>query len=99
MNKVDIYVNGYRLDIFDDEQISINLSVQNVQDISKVFTDFTQGFTVPASPNNNEILQHYYNPSITSSSITTRTSGQDEWQNIFTNWESYNTIWNAGGYY
>jgi hypothetical protein len=97
MNKVDIYVNGYRLDIFDDEQISINLSVQNVQDISKVFTDFTQGFTVPASPNNNEILQHYYNPSITSSSITTRTSGQDEWQNIFTNWESYNTIWNAGG--
>ena len=97
MNKVDIYVNGYRLDIFDDEQISINLSVQNVQDISKVFTDFTQGFTVPASPNNNEILQHYYNPSITSSSITTRTLGQDEWQNIFTNWESYNTIWNAGG--
>jgi hypothetical protein len=97
MNKVDIYVNGFRLDIFDDEQISINLSVQNVQDISKVFTDFTQGFTVPASPNNNEILQHYYNPFITSSSITTRTSGQDEWQNIFTNWESYNTIWNAGG--
>jgi hypothetical protein len=43
MNKVDIYVNGFRLDLFDDEEISINLSVQNVQDISKVFTDFTQG--------------------------------------------------------
>lgn len=97
MNKVDIYVNGFRLDIFNDEEININLSVQNVQDISKVFTDFTQGFTVPASPNNNEILQHYYNPFVTGSSITTRTSGQDEWQNIFTNWESYNTIWNAGG--
>ena len=53
MNKVDIYVNGFRLDIFDDEEISINLSVQNVQDISKVFTDFTQGFTIPASPRNN----------------------------------------------
>jgi hypothetical protein len=50
MNKVDLYVNGFRLDLFDDEEITINLSVQNVQDISKVFTDFTQGFTVPASP-------------------------------------------------
>jgi hypothetical protein len=46
MNKVDLYVNGFRLDLFDDEEITINLSVQNVQDISKVFTDFTQGFTV-----------------------------------------------------
>jgi hypothetical protein len=65
MNKVDLYVNGFRLDLFDDEEITINLSVQNVQDISKVFTDFTQGFTVPASPRNNEILQHYYNSNIT----------------------------------
>lgn len=60
MNKVDIYVNGQRLDIFQDEEITINLSVQNVQDISKVFTDFTQGFTVPASPTNNAIFGHYY---------------------------------------
>ncbi len=60
MNKVDIYVNGFRLDIFDDEEISINLSVQNVQDISKVFTDFTQGFTVPASATNNGVFSYYY---------------------------------------
>jgi hypothetical protein len=73
MNQVDLYVNGFRLDLFDDEEITINLSVQNIQDISKVFTDFTQGFTVPASPRNNEILQHYYNSNITSSNITTET--------------------------
>ena len=60
MNKVDIYVNDVRLDIFQDEQISINLSVQNVQDISKVFTDFTQGFTVPASATNNGVFSYYY---------------------------------------
>lgn len=60
MNKVDIYINNQRLDIFQDEEITINLSVQNVQDISKVFTDFTQGFTVPASPTNNAIFSHYY---------------------------------------
>lgn len=96
MNKVDIYVNGYRLDIFDDEEITINLSVQNVQDISKVFTDFTQGFTVPASPRNNEILQHYYNANITASVITTETGGSPVWQSISTNWNVWNTAWNAG---
>jgi hypothetical protein len=96
MNKVDIYVNGFRLDIFDDEEISINLSVQNVQDISKVFTDFTQGFTVPASPRNNEILQHYYNSNITSSSITTETGGSPVWNSIGITWNTWTTNWNAG---
>ena len=96
MNKVDIYVNGFRLDIFDDEEISINLSVQNVQDISKVFTDFTQGFTIPASPRNNEILQHYYNANITSSVITTEVGGSPVWNSIGITWNTWNTAWNAG---
>jgi hypothetical protein len=96
MNKVDIYVNGFRLDIFDDEEISINLSVQNVQDISKVFTDFTQGFTIPASPRNNEILQHYYNANITESIITTETGGSPVWNSIGITWNTFNTTWNAG---
>jgi hypothetical protein len=96
MNKVDIYVNDFRLDLFDDEDININLSVQNVQDISKVFTDFTQGFTVPASPRNNEILQHYYNANITASQITTETGGSPVWNSIGINWNTWNTAWNAG---
>jgi hypothetical protein len=96
MNKVDLYVNGFRLDLFDDEEITINLSVQNVQDISKVFTDFTQGFTVPASPRNNEILQHYYNSNITSSSITTETGGSPVWNSIGITWNTWSTAWNAG---
>jgi hypothetical protein len=96
MNKVDIYVNGFRLDIFDDEEISINLSVQNVQDISKVFTDFTQGFTIPASPRNNEILQHYYNANITESIITTETGGSPVWNSIGITWNTWNTAWNSG---
>lgn len=73
MNKVDIYINGFRLDLFDDEEITINLSVQNVQDISKVFTDFTQGFTVPATSWNNAIFQHYYRSDIDSSTLTKKT--------------------------
>lgn len=67
MNKVDIYINNQRLDLFQDEEISINLNVQNIQDISKVFTDFTQSFTVPASTINNQILSHYYRTDLTGS--------------------------------
>jgi hypothetical protein len=96
MNKVDIYVNDFRLDLFDDEEISINLSVQNVQDISKTFTDFTQSFTIPASPRNNEILQHYYNSNITGSSITTETGGSPVWNSIGITWNTFATAWNAG---
>jgi hypothetical protein len=66
MNKVDIYINDQLLDIFQDEEITINLSVQNVQDISKVFTDFTQGFTVPATATNNAIFGYYYRTDVTS---------------------------------
>ena len=67
MRKVSIYIeetresNNYsELELFKDEEININLSVQNVKDISKVFTDFTQSFTVPASSVNNSLLRHYY---------------------------------------
>ena len=58
---IDIYIEGKRLDLFEDENITINSSVQNINDISKVFTDFSQSFTVPASQNNNKIFKHYYN--------------------------------------
>ena len=60
MRSVQVYIEGNRLELFQDEQITINSSVQNIADISKVFTDFSQSFTVPASPHNNAIFQHFY---------------------------------------
>jgi hypothetical protein len=71
MNQIDIYIGDYRLDLFQDEQISIDLAIQNYQDISKVFTDVTQPFTVPASDWNNEVMHNYYRTDITASQITT----------------------------
>ncbi|MFS4469117.1 hypothetical protein [Maribacter sp. 2210JD10-5] len=66
MNKnLDIYIEGERLDLYDNENIVINSSVQNVNDISKIFSDYSQSFTVPASKKNNRIFKHYYNASIT----------------------------------
>lgn len=55
-----------RVDFFDDEKISITSSVQNIADISKTFTDFSQSFTVPASKQNNRIFKHWYESSIDS---------------------------------
>jgi len=64
---VDVYVesisgsgNYSKLELFNDEKIELTSSIQNIQDISKVYTDFTQSFTIPASPINNAILHHFY---------------------------------------
>ena len=49
-----------RVDLFDDEKISVTSSIQNINDISKTYTDFSQTFTVPASKQNNKIFKHWY---------------------------------------
>lgn len=53
-----------RIELFEDEKISVTSSIQNVNDISKVFTDYSQSFTIPASDNNNEIFRHWYENSL-----------------------------------
>lgn len=67
MNRsVRIFVEGMVLDLFDDETISVNSSVQNINDISKVYTDFSQGFSIPATKNNNRIYQYFYESDVDS---------------------------------
>ena len=61
---VEIFIEGERIDLFSDETITIRSSVQDVRDISKIFTDFSQSFTVPASARNNNIFKRYYNADI-----------------------------------
>ena len=50
--------------MFNDETITLTSKIQDVRDISKVFTDFSQTFTIPASKENNKIFQHWYNYNI-----------------------------------
>jgi hypothetical protein len=47
--------------LFKDESVSLTQTIKNVKDLAKVFTEFTQTFSVPASSVNNKIFQHYYN--------------------------------------
>ena len=56
-----------RVDMFKDESVSITQTIQNVKDISKVFTDFTRTFNLPASSTNNKLFKHYYNSDIVNS--------------------------------
>lgn len=57
--------NGYnQIELFKDESIHTSLSVQNIADISKIYTDFTQSFTVPCTPTNNAIFKHFYNSDV-----------------------------------
>lgn len=53
-----------RVELFNDEKISVTSSVQNINDISKTYSDFSQTFTVPATKNNNKIFKHWYENSL-----------------------------------
>ena len=59
--EVQLYIQDTRVDLFKDETISITDSIQNISDISKVFTPFSQQFSLPASSVNNKLFKHYYN--------------------------------------
>jgi hypothetical protein len=61
MRRLQLYIGTERVDLFKDESVSLTQTIQNVKDIAKVFTEFTQTFSVPASKKNNKIFQHYYN--------------------------------------
>jgi hypothetical protein len=66
MNKVILYIKDaddvfQQVDLFEDETISVTSKIQDIRDISKVFTDFSQSFTLPASKKNNKIFKHFYN--------------------------------------
>ena len=64
MNIVSIYIIddsvAKRIELFNDEKISVTSSIASANDVGKVFTDYSQSFTVPASDHNNSIFRHWY---------------------------------------
>jgi hypothetical protein len=55
----DLYT-AEKLDLFQDEKISVTQNLINYQDISKLFADYSQSFTIPASTHNNYVLKYWY---------------------------------------
>ena len=72
MREIQIYVEDKRLDLFKDETIEVNSSIQDAKDISKVFTDYSQTFDIPASASNNKIFKHFYNFNISTGNFDAR---------------------------
>lgn len=61
MQEIQLYIGNTLVDLFDDESVSLTNTIQDIKDISKVFTSFSQSFVVPASKVNNQLFKHYYN--------------------------------------
>ena len=64
MKLLQLYIENERVDLFKDESVTITDSIKNVKDIDKIFTSFSQSFSLPASKTNNKIFSHYYNSDI-----------------------------------
>ncbi len=61
MQTIQLFIENTRVDLFKDESLTITDTIKNIKDISKVFTTFSQQFSLPASSTNNLIFRHYYN--------------------------------------
>ena len=90
MIKVAIYIQNSdtllydRVDLFDDEKISVTSSIQNINDITKTYTDYSQTFTIPASNVNNKIFKHWYeNSRLESFSTLARANGRIDIDGFF----------------
>ena len=64
MQQVQLYIEGKRVDMFKDESVVITDTLKDVKDVSKIFTEYSQTFQIPASKVNNKIFKHYYDNDI-----------------------------------
>ena len=65
MQQVQLYIQGQRVELFQDEIISLTQSIQNIKDPATIFTGFTQEFSLPATRETNKLFKHYYNFDVT----------------------------------
>ena len=61
MISLQLYIEGQEVELHDNESVILKQSLKDVQDIEKVFTDYTRTFNVPASRINNKLFKHFYN--------------------------------------
>ena len=66
MTNIEIYVENPNtnrweiIDLFEDESVNVNFKLKDLNDISKVFSTYSQDFTVPASGNNNRVFNYFF---------------------------------------
>lgn len=58
-----------KLTLFKEEDILVNFILKDSNDLSKIFSTYTQSFQIPADDNNNMILNHYFNTELVRKSV------------------------------
>jgi len=61
MQVLELYIDNTRVDMFQDESVTITDALKDIRDIGKVFSPFSKQFNLPASSTNNKLFKHYYN--------------------------------------
>jgi hypothetical protein len=49
------------IDLYNDEPISLKYNIQDVKEIGKVKSEHSLSYTIPATKNNNKLLDYIYN--------------------------------------
>jgi hypothetical protein len=52
------------IDLFQDESVELNRQLKDLQDLSTVWTDYTQNFQIPASDTNNLIFSDWFDENV-----------------------------------
>jgi hypothetical protein len=58
--RYSLVIDNKPVDLFNDESINLTRQLKDLQELSSVFTDFTQSINIPASPNNNTIFSNWF---------------------------------------
>lgn len=60
MNKVELYIDGFKAELFEDETIQLTQTIKNVRKLDTIFADFSQDFSLPANSKKNQLIFRRY---------------------------------------
>jgi hypothetical protein len=58
--KLELYINDTRVDMFDDETVTLKKSLKDAKSPDRLFTDLSRTISIPASKKNNKLFVHAY---------------------------------------
>jgi hypothetical protein len=58
--RYSLVISNTPVDLFNDESINLTRQLKDLQELSTVYTDFTQSINIPATPNNNTIFSNWF---------------------------------------
>ena len=60
--RIDLYIAGTLADLSDQSFVLFNYAFADLQDPTVVKNEWSQQVTLPGTPTNNRIFDHYYRP-------------------------------------